>query len=89
MAEKARRTSHREAVERVRKGQSFAVNLPVVGHLRIPHPEQLAYFGALGVLAAVELIDWPIALAIAAGHMLAEDQHNRALEEVGEALQDA
>ena len=89
MAKKARHTSHREALERVRRGQSFAVDLPVVGRVRIPHPEQLAYFGALGVLAAVEIIDWPIALAIAAGHVLMQNQHNRVVEGVGEALEEA
>jgi xanthosine utilization system XapX-like protein len=89
MAEKSRKTSHRDAVDHVRKGQGFAVNVPVVGRVRIPRPEQLAYFGALGVLAAVEIIDWPIALVIAAGHVLVNNEHNRVAEEVGEALQDA
>jgi hypothetical protein len=89
MAEKSRSGSHRDAVDRVRQGQGFAVNVPVVGRIRIPRPEQLAYFGALSVLAAVEIIDWPIALVVAAGHVLAEQHHNRFAEEVGEALQDA
>jgi hypothetical protein len=89
MAEKSRSTSHRDAVKRVREGESFALNLPVVGRVSIPRPERLAYFGALGVMAAVEIIDWPIALAIAAGHVLAEQHHNRFAQEVGEALEDA
>jgi hypothetical protein len=89
MAEKSRSGSHREAVRRVREGQGFAVNLPVVGRVKIPPPEHLAYYGALGLMAAVELIDWPIALVVAAGHVLAEQHHNRFAEEVGEALQDA
>ncbi|HKH53884.1 MAG TPA: hypothetical protein VKA58_00365 [Propionibacteriaceae bacterium] len=88
MAEKSRGTSHRDAVERVREAQGFAMNLPVVGRVRIPRPEQVAYFGALGVLAAVEIIDWPIALAIAAGHVLVTNQHNRVAQEVGEALEE-
>jgi hypothetical protein len=89
MAEKSRSTSHRDAVKRVREGHRFAINLPVVGRVRIPRPEHLAYYGALGVLAAVEIIDWPIALAIAAGHVLADQHHNRVAEEIGEALEDA
>jgi xanthosine utilization system XapX-like protein len=89
MAEKSRKSSHRDAVDRVRQGRGFAVNVPVVGRVRIPRPEQLAYFGALGVLAAVEIIDWPIALVIAAGHVLANNEHNRVAQEVGEALEDA
>ena len=89
MPEKSRGTTHREAVDRIREARSLAVDLPIVGRVRIPHPEQVAYFGALAVLAAIEIIDWPIALAIAAGHVLMQNQHNRVAEEVGEALEDA
>jgi hypothetical protein len=88
MADKSQPNSHRDAVARVREAQSFAVNLPVVGRVPIPRPEQVAYYGALGALAALEIIDWPIALAIAAGHALVQNQHNRVAEEIGEALED-
>lgn len=33
----------------------------------LPSPQQAAYYGALAALAAVELIEWPVALAIGAG----------------------
>jgi xanthosine utilization system XapX-like protein len=62
---------------------------PVVGRVRIPHPEQVAHFGALGALAAFEIVEWPIALVLAAGHVMAQDQHNRVMEEIGEALDEA
>jgi len=81
--------SHRSAVERVRDAEMFAVNLPVVGRVRIPRPDQLAYYGALAGLAALEIIDWPIALAIGAGHALASNHHNRVAQEIGEALEEA
>jgi hypothetical protein len=89
MADKSQPNSHRDAVARVREAQSFAVNLPVVGRVHIPRPEQVAYYGVLGALAALEIIDWPIALAIAAGHALVQNQHNRVAENIGEALEDA
>ena len=82
-----RGVSHRSAVDRVRDAQSFAVDLPVVGRMRIPRPDQLAYYGALAGLAALEIIDWPIALIIGAGHALAENHHNKVAEELGEALE--
>jgi hypothetical protein len=84
-----RGVSHRRAVERVRDAQSFAVDLPVVGRVRIPRPDQLAYYGALAGLAALEIIDWPIALVIGAGHALAENHHNKIAKELGEALEQA
>jgi hypothetical protein len=90
MAEKKtrREASQREAVDAIREGETFVVKLPVVGQVEIPRPEQLAYYGGLAALAAFELIDWPVALVIAAGHVLASNHHNHLLEELGEALED-
>ncbi|UXA09212.1 hypothetical protein KXD96_06245 [Mycobacterium sp. SMC-2] len=91
MAEKKSRrgTSQREAVQKIREGETFHVNLPVLGQMEIPRPEQLAYFGGLAALAAFELIDWPVAVVIAAGHILASNHHNKILEELGEAMEEA
>jgi xanthosine utilization system XapX-like protein len=88
MAEESRR-SHRDAVERVREAQTFAVTLPVLGRVRLPRPEQLAFYGALGALAAVEIIEWPVALVLGVGHALMQNEHSRVAHEVGEALEDA
>ena len=44
---------------------------------------------ALGVLAALEIIDWPVALLVGAGHLMVQNDHNRIVQEVGEALEDA
>jgi hypothetical protein len=90
MAEKKTRSavSQREAVQKVREGETFVVNVPVVGQMEIPRPEQLAYYGGLAALAAFELIDWPVALVIAAGHLLAANHHNKLLEELGEAMEE-
>ncbi len=91
MVEKKTRrgTSQRDAVQKIREGETFVVNVPVVGQLEIPRPEQLAYFGGLAALAALELIDWPVAVVIAAGHLLASNHHNKILEELGEAMEEA
>jgi hypothetical protein len=90
MAQQARRKqTHADAVQRVREAQSLAVNLPVVGRVCIPRPEQLAFYGGIAALAAVQIIDWPVALAITAGHLLASQQHDHVLEQLGEALEEA
>lgn len=91
MAEKnaRRKTSQAEAVAHIREGETFAINLPAIGQVEIPRPEALAYYGGLAALAALELIDWPVALVIAAGHLLASNHHNKLLEELGEAMEDA
>ena len=89
MAEESRRSAHRDSVRRIREAQTFAVNLPVLGRVRVPRPEQLAFYGALGALAAVEIIEWPVALVLGVGHALMQNEHNRVAQEVGEALEDA
>jgi hypothetical protein len=39
-------------------------------------PAELAYYAGLGVLAVVELIEWPVALAVGAGTALARSGRN-------------
>ena len=63
-------TSHREVTRRVRDADRFALQLPVVGRVPIPRPDQLAFYGALAGLVAIELVDWPVAVAIGVGHAL-------------------
>ncbi|MCW2654937.1 MAG: hypothetical protein QOE41_1326 [Mycobacterium sp.] len=77
------------AVERVRAAERIDINLPVVGRVRLPRPEDLAYYGALGVLAVAEILDWPVALLLAAGHALAENEHSRIAAELGQAMEEA
>lgn len=91
MAEKKERreTSQRDAVKRIREGETFAIQLPVLGRVTVPRPEQLAYYGGLAALAAFELIDWPVALVIGTGHILASNHRSQLLEELGEALEEA
>jgi hypothetical protein len=83
------KTTHRDAVQRIREARTFALDLPVFGRVRIPRPEQLAFYGALGALAAVEIIEWPVALVLAAGHVLVQNEHSRVAQEIGEAMEDA
>ncbi|MCV7315949.1 hypothetical protein H7J77_10400 [Mycolicibacillus parakoreensis] len=82
-------STHSEAVQQIREGESFALNLPGVGEVQIPPPEQIAYYGGLAALAALDLIEWPVAVVIAAGHIMASNQRSRLLEELGKAIEDA
>jgi hypothetical protein len=64
------RDSHRETARRVAGADRFALQLPVLGRVPLPRPDQLAFYGALAALVAVELVEWPVAVAIGAGHAL-------------------
>ena len=90
MSEKYHRAvSHRSVAELIRDADTFVVNVPGVGHVRIPRPEELAYYGALAALATFEVIDWPVALVVGAGHALASQHQNKVAQELGEALEQA
>jgi hypothetical protein len=65
------------------------VPLPGGGTVRLPPPQELAFFGGLAFLAAVEVIEWPIAAVLGLGHLLAEDHHHRLIRALGEALEEA
>jgi hypothetical protein len=54
--------------------------------LETPPVEHLAFYLGLGALAAAEIIEWPIAVAMAAGHLLIGLTHRPALAALGEAL---
>ncbi len=73
----------------MRARETVELDLPLVGRLRLPRPEQLAYLAGIGALAALEIIEWPAALVLAIGHTLVTQQHNRVVEELGEALDEA
>ncbi|MBY8873541.1 hypothetical protein K7640_17025 [Micromonospora sp. PLK6-60] len=65
------------------------VEVPVLGEVAVPPPDKLAYYAGIGVLAAFQVIQWPMALVITAGHLLA-DQHLSGLAKgMGEALETA
>jgi hypothetical protein len=65
------------------------VQLPGVGQVSLPRRDQVAFLAGLGVLVALEVLEWPVAVAIGVGHALAESHHSQALKDFGEALEGA
>ncbi|MBS4727423.1 hypothetical protein MSM1_03280 [Mycobacterium sp. SM1] len=55
-----------EALRQVQPAKHRSVRVPVAGRVPVPPPDQLALFGALGVLAAAIAINWPAALVVGA-----------------------
>ena len=62
--------THHDAHEIIERAKKFSVKVPAVGTVRVPPPDQLAFYGVLGILAAVNVIDWPVALAVGAGQAI-------------------
>lgn len=59
------------------------------GTVRIPPLEHLALYGGILALGVFGVVDWPVALAIAVGHVLADDHHHKVLARFGSALEEA
>jgi hypothetical protein len=79
---------HRAAKSATAKN-TLQLDVPVLGTLTLPPPEQLAYVAGIATLAALEIIEWPIGLTLAAGHLLATTRGNKALRDFGDALEEA
>lgn len=91
-------SSHRDLSRLVRDAQRFSVNVPVIGKIAVPPPDQLAFYGVLTVLGITELIPWPVAAGLGIGHALAtryatgaatEAAEEAAEEAVEEAVEEA
>ncbi|TDB79315.1 MULTISPECIES: hypothetical protein [unclassified Micromonospora] len=65
------------------------VEVPVLGAVAVPPPDKIAYYAGLGVLAAFQVIEWPLALVITAGHLLADQHLSGLVRGIGEALESA
>jgi hypothetical protein len=76
------------AVLRAVERNTVRLSIPVLGELR-SSPETLAWLGGVATLAALGIVEWPVAVAIGAGHLLAQQQHLRLLHAFGEALEEA
>jgi hypothetical protein len=78
-----------EAAERAVGRNSVQVVLPVLGDLRLPAAEELAFLGGVGLLTVIGVLEWPVALLLGVGHGLATGRRNKALRSFGEALEEA
>jgi hypothetical protein len=67
--------------------QSGDVTLPMI-HVKLS-PEHVAYFAALGVLTALEVIEWPLTAVMIGGQILATHAHRRIVRELASGVDEA
>ncbi|MCD2195849.1 hypothetical protein LQ327_20980 [Actinomycetospora endophytica] len=65
----------------------WRVDVPLLGPVGWPPTGSAAFLVVVGGLAVVEVVSWPLAVAVGIGHVLARDHDNRMLREIGEGLQ--
>jgi hypothetical protein len=77
------------AADRAVQRESVHIELPFVGVVRLPPKDELAFMGGVTGMAAVGILEWPVALLLVLGHTLAANRHNRLMQEFGQALEEA
>jgi len=82
VVETKRRRKRRQTATR-RRGRSTPHSR---GATRNPHP-RVGWYVGLAVLAAVEIIEWPLALMMMLGHEIAHRAHSQALRDFAEGIE--
>ncbi|GAA4572614.1 hypothetical protein [Planotetraspora kaengkrachanensis] len=81
--------SHVVAKVQLELNERRHVTLPLIGTVTVPPPDRLVFYAVLGLLGAMEIVEWPIVLIVGAGHFLAEQHRYPALAELGRAAEAA
>jgi hypothetical protein len=85
------RTRHPHAAQAARQAATHnrvSLRIPSVATLDLPPPQHLGWYAGVITLAAIECIEWPIAVILMAGKALADNHHSKTLMEFGEALEE-
>lgn len=77
------------SIRRRRRGGHPVVISADGRRLETPPAEHLVFYLTVGAFAAAEVIEWPVALVLAAGHLLTGLTNRPALSQFGEALGEA
>ena len=56
-------------------------------HVPLPEREQLPWIAGLLAAAALDLIDWPVALVVAIGHTVASNARNQTIRSLAEGIE--
>jgi hypothetical protein len=54
--------------------------------INLPDTPALAWYAGLGAMAALELIEWPVALLITGTHFIENHSHSRDLQELADGI---
>ncbi|MER6945795.1 hypothetical protein ABT294_17360 [Nonomuraea sp. NPDC000554] len=65
------------------------INLPVLGPVPVPEGNQLVFYTVLGILGALEIVEWPVVLIVGVGHLLSSQHRYRLLQQLGQAAEAA
>jgi hypothetical protein len=82
------RPAARAAVMAAERNTS-SMHVPMLGRVELPPTDQLAFMGGILTLAVVGVVEWPVAIVLTTGHLLAHNRHVQLLRDFGKALEEA
>ncbi len=86
MTRMAEKKETRKNIERLRQGPP-AVEVPGTRtKVNLPNRSGLLWYAGIGVMAAAELVEWPIALLLAGTHFVENHSHSRDMQELAEGV---
>ncbi|WP_433363238.1 hypothetical protein [Streptosporangium sp. CA-115845] len=88
MARRLTAASDDKARSQAGTGRKPHVTVPLFGTFTVPEPDRLVFYAVLGVLGALEVIDWPVVAAIGVAHLLVDQHRFPILREAGEVTEE-
>lgn len=73
-------------LDRLRNPPSVAVP-GTKSKVNLPGRPALAWYAGIATMAAVEWIEWPVALIVAGTHFIENHTHNRNVQELAEGIE--
>ena len=84
-------TSYRPgmAVVAAIRGEKVFVKLPWLGEVDLPSGPHLVWFGGAIALAALDVVDWPIAALMIVGKALSDSERSEPVRTLGHVMEQA
>lgn len=74
-------------MEAALRQEVLTLDVPLIGHVTLPGREHLLWYAGVATFAALEIIEWPVALLMAGAKALSDSHHHAVLREFGQALE--
>jgi hypothetical protein len=78
-------TAGQDAAQAALSENAVELRVPVLGRVTVP-VDHLVWYAAVVCLAAVDVLDWPVAGIVIVGKMLSDNHRSHVLEDFGRAL---
>jgi hypothetical protein len=72
---------------RAARGEKIFVKLPLVGPVDLPSGPHLLWFASAAALAAVDIVEWPVALLMIIGKALSDSDRSEPVRTLGRVME--